>query len=775
MNILTSLRAKLVWSHLGAIFLANILLGGASFYLFSKNLLTIEQKSLQSVSRHSASMVAEQLRIIGENLQFVANGREVKGYLQNFRDDALIEYFSLFQNTFQSIAFIDQNGVEEIRVVNGISVEPVAEEKPSEYVSELLAHPNELRVFWGRNWKNESAPVLQLGLAFFDYFGNTFTAILQAEVPYTHLLHNFSHLSVGESGYLILLDTKGNMLLYSPQSTTEKTRLSFQKYDIQSSPFSLSEDDFLRTNFLGKESLLSSSPVEGSDLYIVAVLPYKEITVKLNELFRRILPIFLFVTLFGAILASLLARKISRPITHLTRITRDIVSGKEGTVNFSDIHSNDEIDHLMTSFQEMLGNLQRTTVSRDFMDNILEAAGESVLVLTPSGEIRMANNASYEILGYDDEQLLGHSMADILSPNISLDEFLASMENGRFKGETTYRSKEGNDIPVLLSAALLHGTAKPGGIVCVAADISQLVNTRQALDDNQRYLQSMMEALPTALMIIDADYHMIIDVNPTACTMFGARREDIIGKTCHQFTCSTAEGQCPVTSLQEDPDVSEQTMLTASGEKRSILKSVQKITISGSTLFVEAFVDINDRKLAEEALRESEEKLRHISITDELTGLLNRRGFMTLARKQLQIISRTGAQGFLLYADVDNLKWINDTLGHAAGDVMICDTAEVLQRVCRKSDIVSRLGGDEFAILLTNSDNESAIIARLNKEIAAVNMRAGCNYRLSISTGIVRCDPQEKPFTIERFMTLADTKMYITKKEHKENDSVYKH
>jgi diguanylate cyclase (GGDEF)-like protein len=148
---------------------------------------------------------------------------------------------------------------------------------------------------------------------------------------------------------------------------------------------------------------------------------------------------------------------------------------------------------------------------------------------------------------------------------------------------------------------------------------------------------------------------------------------------------------------------------------------------------------------------------------------------MTLARKQLQIISRTGAQGFLLYADVDNLKWINDTLGHAAGDVMICDTAEVLQRVCRKSDIVSRLGGDEFAILLTASDNESAIISRLNKEIAAVNTRAVHNYRLSISTGIVRCDPREKPFTIERFMTLADTKMYITKKEHKKNDSVYKH
>lgn len=216
-------------------------------------------------------------------------------------------------------------------------------------------------------------------------------------------------------------------------------------------------------------------------------------------------------------------------------------------------------------------------------------------------------------------------------------------------------------------------------------------------------------------------------------------------------------------------------MLTASGEEKSILKSVRKVTLSGSTLLVEAFTDITDRKLAEEALRKSEEKLRQISITDELTGLLNRRGFMTLARKQLQIISRTGDRVFLLYADVDNLKGVNDTLGHDAGDTMICDTAEVLQRVCRKSDIVSRLGGDEFAILLTDSDDETAIIARLNREIAAVNQRPGCNYRLSISTGIVCCDPREELFSIEKFMSLADTKMYVTKKRRKKSSAVYRH
>src|SRR6185369_5039973 len=114
------------------------------------------------------------------------------------------------------------------------------------------------------------------------------------------------------------------------------------------------------------------------------------------------------------------------------------------------------------------------------------------------------------------------------------------------------------------------------------------------------------------------------------------------------------------------------------------------------THFVAILEDITDRKHAEE-------KLRELSVSDELTGLANRRGFMLLAEQQIKLAQRTGKGLVLVFADLDRLKWINDTLGHAEGDRAIQDTALILRNSFRTSDIVARLGGDEFVALSPNA------------------------------------------------------------------------
>ncbi len=96
--------------------------------------------------------------------------------------------------------------------------------------------------------------------------------------------------------------------------------------------------------------------------------------------------------------------------------------------------------------------------------------------------------------------------------------------------------------------------------------------------------------------------------------------------------------------------------------------------------------DISDRK-------RMEEELRALSLIDELTGLYNRRGFLTLARHQQKISSRTGKEMLLIYADVDGLKKINDTFGHDAGDAALVETARILKESFRSSDVTARLGG----------------------------------------------------------------------------------
>lgn len=131
---------------------------------------------------------------------------------------------------------------------------------------------------------------------------------------------------------------------------------------------------------------------------------------------------------------------------------------------------------------------------------------------------------------------------------------------------------------------------------------------------------------------------------------------------------------------------------------------------------------------AEQALRAQEERIRILEMmvmTDELTGLANRRGFAVALDRELSLARRdTDGGGVLVMIDLDGFKGINDCYGHAAGDAYLCAVAETLQEGVRRSDVVARLGGDEFAILLTRMDEASGArrVARLEKFFSAQSM-----------------------------------------------------
>jgi len=189
--------------------------------------------------------------------------------------------------------------------------------------------------------------------------------------------------------------------------------------------------------------------------------------------------------------------------------------------------------------------------------------------------------------------------------------------------------------------------------------------------------------------------------------------------------------------------------------------------------------DITERKQGEEKLRHYAEELekanrelerlvaevRELSLTDELTGLYNRRGFLTLAEQQLRIANRTGRELSLFYFDLDSMKRINDELGHKTGDKALKETARLLKKTFRDSDIAARIGGDEFAVMAIESPEESTdgFTSRLWKNLGRLNNRAKRPYHLSLSMGIAHYDPK-KPCSIEDLMNRADRLMYRNKK-----------
>lgn len=163
-------------------------------------------------------------------------------------------------------------------------------------------------------------------------------------------------------------------------------------------------------------------------------------------------------------------------------------------------------------------------------------------------------------------------------------------------------------------------------------------------------------------------------------------------------------------------------------------------------------------------LKETNQKLADLSQRDELTKLLNRRGFLDIAQQSLKFTQRMKKEALLIFADMDGLKKINDTWGHEAGDNAIVAAAIVLKATFRQVDIVARLGGDEFVILTLDSpsDTREIMIDRLNQNIKTFNECNDNQWDLSMSVGIVSISPHEKR-TLSELITVADGLQYEEK------------
>jgi diguanylate cyclase (GGDEF)-like protein len=159
-----------------------------------------------------------------------------------------------------------------------------------------------------------------------------------------------------------------------------------------------------------------------------------------------------------------------------------------------------------------------------------------------------------------------------------------------------------------------------------------------------------------------------------------------------------------------------------------------------------------------------EKELRSLALTDDLTGLYNRRAFYALAGQQFKVARRNGQGLLLFFADVDYLKNINDCFGHRAGDIALARTAIVLERTFRDSDILARLSGDEFAVLAleASSRDEDAIFHRLKQHLQQASADES-RYKLSLSVGVARFDPKQA-VSLRDLMAKADRKMYEQKK-----------
>ncbi len=211
-------------------------------------------------------------------------------------------------------------------------------------------------------------------------------------------------------------------------------------------------------------------------------------------------------------------------------------------------------------------------------------------------------------------------------------------------------------------------------------------------------------------------------------------------------------GDVPVIVLLEHDDALEAEACVREGVQDCLVKS--ELTPRG----LERAIRYAIERLRKQAM------LKALSLTDELTGLYNRRGFMALGEQQLRLAQRAFRGLTLACMDLDGLKSINDTFGHAEGDVALVQTADILRTSFRSADILARLGGDEFVAIAIDTDasSEPVILERLRGRLEDSNLVNGRGYRLSFSVGLAHFDPQHWT-SLEHLMAEADRKLYANK------------
>lgn len=285
------------------------------------------------------------------------------------------------------------------------------------------------------------------------------------------------------------------------------------------------------------------------------------------------------------------------------------------------------------------------------------------------------------------------------------------------------------------------------------------------LRESLRRMQAFMDNSPTASFMKDAAGRYVY-CNSRMESMFYAPLGGLEGKTDFEWLPQYLASQMwtldqSVLTSSETHESIQSIPAPDGGESHWLVFRFPFTSATGEKFVGGIAADVTQ-------LKEMQERLESLTLTDELTGLNNRRGFLRLADARLQLSRRTGERLLLVFADMDGLKAINDNYGHEAGNEAIRGATQVIRETFRQTDVTSRWGGDEFVILLGQAEDETGeiVLDRLRNHVEQFNKAAERRFQLSMSLGWSLVDVNSDQ-TLDEMITHADAAMYAHKAKKK--------
>lgn len=290
--------------------------------------------------------------------------------------------------------------------------------------------------------------------------------------------------------------------------------------------------------------------------------------------------------------------------------------------------------------------------------------------------------------------------------------------------------------------------------------LQDLMQTNMMIKNNENRYRSLIDSTDTSIYLVDRNYNYLY-INEKHRERIKVNENQYIGQPFSALH-SQKETELFIKKAEKVFKTGKSMQFTYKSfrENRYYLQTFSPVMGNDNEPIA---ITVLNKDITE--LKHMEEELRALSLKDDLTVLYNRRGFTTLAEQYLKLAKREKRGFFVLYADLDNLKGINDKYGHHEGGYALIQIANILTDSLRESDIIARLGGDEFAVIHVAFDegNIDIIISRLQEKIESYNALSDRGYKLSLSVGTSYFDP-ENPYSLEQLLIKADEAMYEQKK-----------